>query len=76
MGWKRNKNTKSSDVYQKVRIGDCSTTSSAKYHTLFGLDVGADYHPVLFSWEVLDKDRNMLASKSNYEDRYTHYYYG
>ena len=76
MGWKRNKNARLSDVYHNVRIGDCSTTSSAQYHIPFGLDVGADYHLDLFSLEILHKYRNVVASKSNYEDGYTHYYFG
>ena len=35
-----------------------------------------DGHLDLFSWEILDKYRNVVASKSNYEDGYTHYYFG
>jgi len=78
VSWDENeiKNTRSSDVYRKVRICNCSTASSAKYHTLFRLDVGADYHPDLFLWELLNKYRNVSVSKSNYEDGYTHCYYG
>ena len=35
----------------------------------FESDFGADNYPNEFSWELLDSDTNILASKSNYVEQ-------
>ena len=39
------------------------------------MDIGTRSNPENCSWKLVDSNKNILASRINYEDSYTYYYY-
>ena len=63
---------KAKGFFEEIKLNNCSNMC-AENETLFQLDIITDDHPNELSWELVDRNNDILASGDKYADEFKYY---